>query len=33
MLFAQVGDVSAGGFEDSQAQQSEHGYQREVARV
>ena len=33
VLFAQVGDVGAGGFEDPQAQQPEHGHEREVARV
>jgi hypothetical protein len=31
VLFAEVGDVRAGGFEDPQAQQAEHGDQREVA--
>jgi hypothetical protein len=29
----EVGDVRAGGFEDLQPEQPEHGYQREVARV
>jgi hypothetical protein len=33
VLFAKVGDVSPGGFEDPQAGQAEHGYQGEVARV
>ena len=33
VLLAEVGDVRAGGFEDPQAEQPEHGYQREVARV
>ena len=33
MFFAEVGDVRAGGFEDPQAQQSEHGHEREVAIV
>ena len=33
MLFPQVGDVRAGGFEDPQPEQAEHGHQREVARV
>jgi hypothetical protein len=31
VLLAEVGDVRAGGFEDPQAQQAEHGHQREVA--
>jgi hypothetical protein len=31
MLFTQVCDVGPGGLEDAQAQQPEHGYQREVA--
>jgi hypothetical protein len=31
VFFAQVGDVSPGGFEDPQAEQPEHGYQCEVA--
>ena len=31
VFLAEVGDVRAGGFEDPQAQQAEHGYQREVA--
>ncbi len=30
VLFVQVGDVGAGGLEDPQAQQAEHGRQREV---
>ena len=33
VLLAEVGDVRTGGFEDPQAEQPEHGYQREVARV
>jgi hypothetical protein len=33
VFLAEVGDIRAGGFEDPQAEQSEHGYQREVARV
>ncbi len=33
VFFAEVGDVGAGGFEDPQAQQAEHGDQREVALV
>ena len=33
MLLAEVGDVSAGGLEDPQAQQAEHGHQGEIARV
>jgi hypothetical protein len=33
MLFAEVGDVGAGGFEDPQAEQAQHGHQREVAGV
>jgi hypothetical protein len=33
VLFAQVGDVGAGGFEDPQAEQAEHGHQREITRV
>jgi len=33
VLFAEIGDVRAGGLEDPQAEQSEHGHQREVARV
>jgi len=33
VFFAEVGDVGAGGFEDPQAEQPEHGYQREVARL
>src|ERR1700733_2533167 len=31
VLFAKVGDICAGGFEDPQAQQSEHRDEREVA--
>jgi hypothetical protein len=33
VLLAEVGDVGAGGFEDAQAEQSEHGHQGEVVRV
>ena len=33
VFLAEVGDVSAGGFEDPQAEQAEHGHQREVAWV
>ena len=33
VLLAEVSDVGAGGFEDPQAQQAEHGHQREGARV
>jgi hypothetical protein len=33
VLFAQIGDVRPGGFEDPQAEQPKHGHQREVARV
>jgi hypothetical protein len=33
VLLTQVGDVCAGGFEDSQAEQSEHGHEGEVAWV
>ena len=33
VLFPEIADVCAGGFEDPQAQQAEHGHQREVARV
>ena len=33
VFLAEVGDVRAGGFEDPQAEQAEHGHQREVARV
>ncbi|MFZ0230277.1 MAG: hypothetical protein WAL41_25785 [Mycobacterium sp.] len=33
VLVAEVGDVRAGGLEDPQAEQAEHGHQREVARV
>jgi len=33
MLFAEVGKVGSGGLEDPQAQQPEHGHQREVVRV
>jgi hypothetical protein len=31
MLFTQVGDVRSGRLEDPQAQEAEHGYEREVA--
>ena len=33
VFFAEVGEVSAGGFEDAQAKEPEHGDQGEVARV
>ena len=33
VFFAEVGDVCAGGLEDPQAEQAEHGHQREVVRV
>jgi hypothetical protein len=33
MFFAQVGDVSAGGLEDPQAQQPEHSHEREIMPV
>jgi hypothetical protein len=33
VLFAEVGDVRAGGCEDPQGQQAEHGYQGKVARI
>jgi hypothetical protein len=33
VFFAQVADVGTGGLEDPQAEQSEHGHQREVVRV
>jgi hypothetical protein len=33
VLFAEVGDSRAGGFEDPQAQQAEHGHQGEVVPV
>ena len=33
MFLAEVADVRAGGFEDPQAQQPEHGHQREVVPV
>jgi len=33
MLFAEVGNVHAGGLEDTQAEQPEHGHQREVAWI
>jgi len=33
VLVAEVGDVRTSGFEDSQAEQPEHGHQREIARV
>jgi hypothetical protein len=33
VLFAEVADVRAGGFEDPQAQQAEHGHEGEVVAV
>ncbi len=33
MLLAEVGDVRAGGLEDPQAEQAEHGHQREIVPV
>jgi hypothetical protein len=33
VLLAQVGDVRAGGLEDPQAEQPEHGHEREVTRM
>jgi hypothetical protein len=33
VLFAEVGDIRAGRFEDPQAEQAEHGHQGEVTRV
>jgi hypothetical protein len=33
VLFAEVGDVRSGGFEDAQAEEPEHDDQREVACV
>ena len=33
VFLPEIGDIGAGGFEDPQAQQAEHGHQREVARV
>jgi hypothetical protein len=33
VLFAQIGDVGTSGLEDAQAEQPEHGYQREVTRA
>jgi hypothetical protein len=33
VLVAEVGDVRAGGLENPQAQQPEHGHEREVAWV
>jgi hypothetical protein len=33
VFFAEVGDICAGGLEDPQAEQPEHGHQREVERV
>jgi len=33
VFFAEVADVSAGGFEDPQAEQPEHRHQGEVTRV
>jgi hypothetical protein len=32
VLLAEIGDVRASGFEDPQAEQPEHGHQREVVR-
>ena len=33
MFLAEVGDVDAGGFEDPQAEQAEHGHQGEVVAI
>jgi hypothetical protein len=33
VLFTQIADVGAGGFEDPQVEQAEHGHQREVVGV
>ena len=33
VFLAEVGDVGAPGFEDAQAEQSQHGHQSEVVRV
>jgi hypothetical protein len=33
VLLAELGVPGAGGFEDPQAEQAEHGHQREVAPV
>ncbi len=33
VLLAEAGDVRSGGLEDPQAQQAEHGHQREIVRV
>jgi hypothetical protein len=33
VLLAQIADAGTGGFEDPQAQQPEHGYQRDVIPV
>jgi len=33
VLVAQIADVRAGGFEDPQAEQPEHGHEREITRV
>jgi len=33
VFFAEVGDIRAGGFEDPQAQQAEHGHQDEPFRL
>jgi hypothetical protein len=33
VLFAEIGDIRADSFEDPQAEQPEHGHQREVTRV
>jgi hypothetical protein len=32
-FFAQIADVRAGGFEDPQTEQPEHGHKREITRV
>jgi hypothetical protein len=33
MFFTEVGDVGAGGLEDPQAEQPEHGHQRKIAWI
>ena len=33
VLFAEIADIGGSGFEDPQAEQPEHGHQREVVRV
>ena len=33
VFLAEIGDVRGGGLEDPQAEQAEHGHQREVGRV